>query len=145
MTAGLHVAEGVDLPLELITSSNGILAKKGAGKTSAAVVLLEEMHQVGVPVIVVDPKGDWYGIRTSASGDRPGLPIPVLGGRHGDVPLDATAGELGAAADIATTGGAFSTYLSDLTRNGLAHKTGSGLVATDILMNGAQLDHSPRT
>lgn len=94
MTAGLHVAEGVDLPLELITSSNGILAKKGAGKTSAAVVLLEEMHQVGVPVIVVDPKGDWYGIRTSASGDRPGLPIPVLGGRHGDVPLDATAGEL---------------------------------------------------
>jgi len=94
MTTGLRVAEGVDLPLELITSSNGILAKKGAGKTSAAVVLLEEMHQVGVPVIVVDPKGDWYGIRTSASGDRPGLPIPVLGGRHGDVPLDATAGEL---------------------------------------------------
>ena len=91
---GLHVAEGVDLPLELITSSNGILAKKGAGKTSAAVVLLEEMHQVGVPVIVVDPKGDWYGIRTSVDGDRPGLPIPVLGGRHGDVPLDSTAGEL---------------------------------------------------
>lgn len=52
------------------------------------------MHQVGVPVIVVDPKGDWYGIRTSASGDRPGLPIPVLGGRHGDIPLDATTGEL---------------------------------------------------
>lgn len=94
MTSGLHVAEGVDLPLELITSSNGILAKKGAGKTSAAVVLLEEMHQVGVPVIVVDPKGDWYGIRTSAKGDRPGLPIPVLGGRHGDIPLDATAGAL---------------------------------------------------
>lgn len=94
MTAGLHVAEGIDLPLELITSSNGILAKKGAGKTSAAVVLLEEMNQVGVPVIVVDPKGDWYGIRTSASGDRPGLPIPVLGGRHGDIPLDATTGEL---------------------------------------------------
>lgn len=89
---GLHVAEGVYLPLELITSSNGILAKKGAGKTSAAVVLLEEMHQVGVPVIVVDPKGDWYGVRTSVDGDRPGLPIPVLCGRHGDVPLDSTAG-----------------------------------------------------
>ena len=56
MTASLHVAEGVDLPLELVTSSNGILAKKGAGKTSAAVVLLEEMHQAGVPVVVVDPK-----------------------------------------------------------------------------------------
>lgn len=94
MTAGLHVAEGIDLPLELVTSSNGILAKKGAGKTTAAVVLLEEMHQAGVPVVVVDPKGDWYGVRTSADGRSPGLPIPVLGGRHGDIPLDATAGEL---------------------------------------------------
>ena len=94
MTTALHVAEGVDLPLELVTSSNGILAKKGAGKTSAAVVLLEEMHQAGVPVVVVDPKGDWYGVRTSADGRSPGLPIPVLGGRHGDIPLDATAGEL---------------------------------------------------
>lgn len=53
---GLHVAEDVYLPLDIITSSNGILAKKGARKTSAAVVLLEEMHQAGVPVIVVDPK-----------------------------------------------------------------------------------------
>jgi len=90
----LRVAEDVYLPLDIITSSNGILAKKGAGKTSAAVVLLEEMHQVGVPVIVVDPKGDWYGVRTSADGRSPGLPIPILGGRHGDIPLDATAGEL---------------------------------------------------
>lgn len=91
---GLRVAEDVYLPLDIITSSNGILAKKGAGKTSAAVVLLEEMRQVGVPVIVVDPKGDWYGVRTSADGRSPGLPIPILGGRHGDIPLDATAGEL---------------------------------------------------
>lgn len=51
--------------------------------------------------------------------------------------------DLGAAADIATTGGTFSTYLSDLTRNGLARKTDIGLVATDILMNGAELEHAP--
>lgn len=50
--------------------------------------------------------------------------------------------DLGAAADIATTGGTFSTYLSDLTRNGLARKTDTGLVATDILMNGAELEHA---
>lgn len=33
-------------------------------------------------------------MRTSAVGRSPGLPIPILGGRHGDIPLDATAGEL---------------------------------------------------
>ena len=53
--------------------------------------------------------------------------------------------DLGAAADIATTGGTFSTYLSDLTRNGLARKTDTGLAATDILMNGADLTLSEGT
>lgn len=91
---GLEVADGVRLPLDFVTSSNAILAKKGAGKTSAAVVLFEEMYEAGVPVIAIDPKGDWYGVRTSADGNRPGLPVPVFGGRHGDIPLEATSGEL---------------------------------------------------
>ncbi|WP_282837282.1 hypothetical protein [Microbacterium flavum] len=34
---GLRVAEDVYLPLDIITSSNGILAKKGAGKTSGLI------------------------------------------------------------------------------------------------------------
>jgi hypothetical protein len=88
----LHVADGIELPIDFVTSSNGILAKKGAGKTSAAIVLLEEMYAAGVPVVSIDPKGDHYGIRTSADGERAGLPIPVFGGRHGDIPLEPTAG-----------------------------------------------------
>lgn len=46
--------------------------------------------------------------------------------------------ELGEAADIAITGGTFSTYLGDLTRNGLAERRGGDVVATDVLMFGAQ-------
>lgn len=46
--------------------------------------------------------------------------------------------ELGAAADIAPSGGTFSTYLSDLVRNGLAERDGTTITATGILMNGAQ-------
>lgn len=91
---GLQVANGVVLPVEFVTSSNGVLAKKGAGKTSAAIVLIEEMYAAGVPVVSVDPKGDHYGIRTSADGQKPGLPIPVFGGRHGDIPLEPTAGSV---------------------------------------------------
>mgnify|MGYP000179744379 CR=1 FL=1 len=83
---GLHVAEGVDLPLELITSSNGILAKKGAGKTSAAVVLLEEMHQVGVPVIVVSTELD----EVTALADRIAVMYRgrIIGIVPGDTPRD---------------------------------------------------------
>jgi len=52
-------------------------------------------------------------------------------------PAPLTREELGAAADIATTGGTFSTYLSDLVRNGLAERVGGQVVATDLLVYGA--------
>lgn len=93
MTGGLQVAPGVVLPLDIITQSTGVLAKKGAGKTNLGVVIVEEAYAAGVPVVVVDPKGDWYGIRSGADGNpKGGLPIPVFGGLHGDIPLEPTAG-----------------------------------------------------
>ncbi|MDN5797462.1 MAG: hypothetical protein L0H79_17165, partial [Intrasporangium sp.] len=53
-------------------------------------------------------------------------------------PTALTREELGTAVDIVTTGGTFSTYLSDLIRNGLAERQGGALVATPILMHGSQ-------
>ncbi len=52
-------------------------------------------------------------------------------------PAGLTREELGAAADISTAGGTFSTYLGDLTRNGLAERSNGEVRATDILMRGA--------
>lgn len=92
---GLSIAgnEIPPLPLDFITESSAILAKKGAGKTNAALVLLEEAYRAGVPVVSIDPKGDHWGLRAgSAEFPDAGLPIPVFGGLHGDVPLEATAG-----------------------------------------------------
>lgn len=54
-------------------------------------------------------------------------------------PAGLTRGELGDAADLAVTGGTFSTYLSDLVRNGLAEKQGETYTATSVLMHGADL------
>jgi hypothetical protein len=88
----IHLSDDVALPLDIVTESNAILGKKGSGKTSAAIVLLEEMFRAGVPVVSIDPKGDHYGIRSSADGTAEGLPIPVFGGLHGDIPLEPTAG-----------------------------------------------------
>jgi len=83
----------VELPLDFITESSAILAKKGAGKTNALIVLLEEAAAAGVPVVSIDPKGDHWGLRAgSEEHPRAGLPIPVFGGLHGDVPLEPTAG-----------------------------------------------------
>lgn len=82
-----------ELPLDFITESSAILAKKGAGKTNALIVILEEAARAGVPVVSIDPKGDHWGLRAgSEAHPRAGLPIPVFGGLHGDVPLEPTAG-----------------------------------------------------
>src|SRR3954452_23089303 len=72
----------------------GILAMSGAGKSNTAVVLAEEMHDAHIPWVAVDPKGDWWGVRSSKSGKRGGLEVPVFGGLHGDIPLEPTAGAM---------------------------------------------------
>lgn len=89
----LRVADNLTLPAEAVTQTFAILAKRGVGKTYTASVLTEEMLKAGLQVVVADPIGVWWGLRASADGKREGLPIVVLGGDHGDVPLEATAGE----------------------------------------------------
>jgi hypothetical protein len=94
MSIDLRISDTFTLPVDAATDSSGILAKKGAGKSNAAVVLAEELHDAGVPFVAVDPKGDWWGIRSSKDGNRAGLPVVVFGGKHGDVPLEPTGGAL---------------------------------------------------
>ena len=95
----LHLAEGLDLPLEAVTETFAILAKRGSGKTYTAAVLVEEMLRAGQTVVVADPVGVWWGLRSAADGVGPGLPIIILGGDHADIPLSDEAGP--AAADLA--------------------------------------------
>lgn len=86
----LHIAPGLALPVEAATQTFGILGKRGGGKTYTAKVMAEEMIQAGVHVCAVDPIGNWWGLRVAADGKSPGLPITVLGGDYGDVPLEAS-------------------------------------------------------
>jgi len=83
----LYMARGLQLPPDAVTQTFGFLGRKGSGKTHNAGKLVEELLSVGAPVIVLDPVGNWWGLRLDASGKRPGFPIPVIGGQHGDLPL----------------------------------------------------------
>ncbi len=94
MKEGLHLARGLTLPLELVTQAIGILAKRRAGKSFAARRIAEQLLQAGQQIAIVDPKGDWWGIRSSADGKAPGLPVIILGGERGDVKLEPGAGEV---------------------------------------------------
>lgn len=82
------------LPHEVVTQSIAILAKRGVGKTYTAAVLCEEIHDIGVPPIIVDPTGAHWGMKASADGKKAGLPFVVFGGEHADLPLEENAGEV---------------------------------------------------
>ena len=88
----LHLAGDLALPREAVTHTFAVLGMRGSGKSNAAVVLAEEMHRAGLHWVAIDPKGDWWGLRSSADGKAPGLPIVVFGGRHGDLPIEPTSG-----------------------------------------------------
>lgn len=88
----LDVGGGLRLPLTAVTETFAILAKRGAGKTNTAVVLTEEMVGAGQQVIVLDPTGVWWGLRSAASGQGGGLPVVIVGGDHADLPLQHSSG-----------------------------------------------------
>ena len=90
----LKISPDLSLPLDFVTSTQAILAKKGKGKSYTASVQAEELLDAHQQVVVVDPTGAWWGLRSSADGKSSGYPIAVLGGEHADVPLEATAGEV---------------------------------------------------
>jgi hypothetical protein len=90
----LHIARGFSLPLEMVTQAAGILAKRRAGKSYLGRRFTEQLLKAMQQVVIVDPKGDWWGIRSSADGKTPGFPVIILGGEHGDIGLEPGAGEI---------------------------------------------------
>src|SRR5262245_29535708 len=82
----LDISPELSLPAQAVTETFGLLAVRGAGKSNAARVMAEEMFAAGLPFVAVDPVGSWYGLRSSRDGKRPGLAVPIFGGKHGDVP-----------------------------------------------------------
>jgi uncharacterized protein len=94
MNNQLQVAEGVTLPRDIVTETVAILAKRRVGKSYTMRRIIEQLLKAGQQIVIVDPKGDQWGIRSSADGTKPGFPVLILGGGHGDLPLEVSGGEL---------------------------------------------------
>lgn len=90
----LKISEDIELPLDAVTQTMAIVARKRVGKTYTASVIAEEFIEHKIPIVVLDPTGVWWGLRSSASGKREGYPVVIIGGAHADVPLEETAGDV---------------------------------------------------
>ncbi len=56
-----------------------VLGKTGAGKSSALRHMVEHLLAEKKRVCVIDPKGDWSGLKVSADGKSPGFPVILFG------------------------------------------------------------------
>jgi uncharacterized protein len=101
----VHLAPGLSVPAaELATKVVAALGMRGSGKSNVMGSIAEQLLAADIQVIVFDDVGIHFSLRLAANGKSPsGLNIPVLGGRHGDIPLLPTAGEL-VAKSLAETG-----------------------------------------
>jgi hypothetical protein len=75
-----------------VTMTAGILARKGAGKTYLGMVLAEEFISKLKPLVVLDPTGVWWGLRSKSDATPSELSVLTLGGEHGELPINSLQG-----------------------------------------------------
>jgi hypothetical protein len=88
------LADKLSLPIDVVTQTIGVVAKRRAGKSYFMRRFVEQLVRAEQQVCVVDPKGDQWGILSSADGKGPGLPLVIIGGERGHVPLEPSGGEI---------------------------------------------------
>ncbi len=76
-TSGAYLGklDGKDIPIQLdlkklLTKHVAILAKSGSGKSYTVGVLLEEIIEKGVPLIIIDPHGEYPSMRHENTKDK---------------------------------------------------------------------------
>ena len=87
MAETFELAPGLDLRAEAGTQVITIMGQRDSGKTHAGMKLAEGLHDVGVPLMILDPVGVWWSLTLGRDDGDLGLPIPVFGGERGHVDL----------------------------------------------------------
>lgn len=90
----LHIGPKLTLPADTVTATLIVYGAKGMGKSVLAAVVCEELSAAGQRFSVIDPMGVFWGLRHSADGKGPGIKVLILGGKHGDIPIEPTGGHV---------------------------------------------------
>lgn len=90
----LQISPDLALPTEAVTQTVVVYGGKGMGKTNFGSVFAEELYAAGQRFSVLDPMGVWWGLQHGRARGESGLEVLLLGGIHGDLPIEPTAGEV---------------------------------------------------
>lgn len=92
----LRISPDLSLPTDVVTSTTAVFGGKGMGKTNFGSVLVEEVSKAGLRWSLLDPMGVAWGLRHAKDGKGPGIECVILGGPHGDIPIEPTGGAVAA-------------------------------------------------
>lgn len=82
----------IKIPINSATKTFGILAKRGAGKSYTAGVMMEEFYKLGIPFVVFDPIDIYWGLKLNKDGKSKGIPVVIFGVEHEDIKIDRNMG-----------------------------------------------------
>lgn len=93
----LENGKHLELPEDAITQGFAFMGKRGKGKSNLLGVFLEILLSRGQSFVCLDPPAAHWGIRYAAGPDgRPmgpsGFDVLIIGGAHGDIPIEQTNG-----------------------------------------------------
>lgn len=93
------------VPRAILKQHIAVLGKTRSGKSSVMRGLVEGLLDDHKPVCIIDPKGDWWGLKLKSDGKHPGFPVVIFGGPDvpgADVPINEHAGH--SVAELFATG-----------------------------------------
>jgi hypothetical protein len=94
MMRKLHISPNLALPPDAVTQTLVVYGGKGMGKTNFASVLAEELSRSRLKFSLLDPVGVSWGLRHAPTGGEGGIPLLILGGPKGDIPIEPEAGKV---------------------------------------------------
>lgn len=81
----IHLAPELSLPAELAGRRTAVFGISGSGKSNTATAIIEQLLHAGEQVVLVDPKGEGWGLLSLMSGKPSNLPVVVFGEPNGHI------------------------------------------------------------
>ena len=92
MNQVIQLSSSIKLPVDIGTETIAVLGRRGSGKSNTATVMMEELITAGQQVVLIDPKGEGWGLKAQGAGSS-GLDVIVFGEPEGHLPLREGHGE----------------------------------------------------
>lgn len=81
----INLSKTLQLPAEIAGRRTAVFGISGSGKSNTAAVIVEQLLAAGEQCVLIDPKGEAWGLLSLANGKPSKLPLIIFGEPHGHI------------------------------------------------------------